>query len=92
MVEIEEKNEDLQFSIADSGEGIPEEEIDGIFDKLHINKDKESGSFKEGLNLYMTKRMIETHEGKIWCESFPGLGSSFLFTLPTRKEMTDYDK
>jgi PAS domain S-box-containing protein len=92
MVEIEEKNDDLQFSIADSGEGIPEEEIDGIFDKLHIDQDKETGSFKEGLNLYMTKRMIETHGGRIWCESFPGLGSSFLFTLPSKKEVGDYDK
>lgn len=92
MVEIEEKNEDLQFSIADSGEGIPEEEIDGIFDKLHVDQDKETGSFKEGLNLYMTKRMIETHGGRIWCESFPGLGSSFLFTLPLKKEVSEYDK
>ncbi len=91
MVEIEEKNEDLQFSIADSGEGIPEEEIDGIFDKLHVDQDKETGSFKEGLNLYMTKRMIETHGGRIWCESFPGLGSSFLFTLPLKKEVSEYD-
>jgi PAS domain S-box-containing protein len=89
MIELEEKNEELQFSIADSGEGIPEDEVETLFDKLHVDQEKETGSFKEGLNLYMTKRMIETHGGRIWCESFPGLGSSFIFTIPLKKEAND---
>ncbi len=89
IVELEVKNSEIQFSIADSGDGIPEEEVDRIFDKLHLDQNKETGSFKDGLNMYMTKRMIETHGGKVWCESFPGLGSSFLFTLPLKKEVKE---
>ncbi len=89
IIELEVKNAEIQFSIADSGDGIPEDEVGRIFDKLHLDQSKETGSFKDGLNMYMTKRMIETHGGKVWCESFPGLGSSFLFTLPLKKEVKE---
>jgi PAS domain S-box-containing protein len=81
-IELKKVNENVQFSIADTGEGIEEKEVDGIFDKFHGDQDNKEGPFREGLNLYMAKRIVETHGGRIWCESFPSLGSTFLFTIP----------
>ena len=86
LVELEKKGPFLQLSVADSGEGLSEEAVETLFDRIHIDRERESGHFKEGLNLYMAKRIIEKHGGRIWCESFPGLGSSMLFTLPIEKE------
>lgn len=81
-IELESLDDLVQFSISDSGDGMPEGELERIFDKFHIDSDMERKALTDGMNLYISKRIIERHGGKIWCESFVGLGSSFLFTLP----------
>ena len=87
IIEVDMKDDEAQFSIADSGPGIIEEDVSSIFDKIHDDQEREKGSFSEGLNMYMAKRIVETHGGRIWCESFPGLGSTYLFTIPLKKEV-----
>lgn len=90
IIGLDRKEDTLQFSIADSGNGLHEREVETIFDKLHVDQDIQKGSFKDGVNLYMAKKVVESHGGRIWCESFEGLGSTFLFTIPLRKEdLTD---
>ncbi len=92
MIELTRKGDEVQFSIADSGPGINEEDVSSIFDKIHDNQEREKGYFKGGLNMYMAKRIVETHGGRIWCESFPGLGSTYLFTIPLEKEVEHEEK
>ena len=73
----------LQVCVIDSGEGIPEEAIDLIFDKFVQVKnfqDTESGNI--GLGLAIAREIVEAHKGKIWCESKLGKGSRFCFTIP----------
>jgi PAS domain S-box-containing protein len=85
-IEVEEREKDLLFSISDSGAGIPENELCQLFERLPIDDEKEIGEFSEGVNLYIAKRLIEKHGGRIWCESFVGLGTTYLFTIPRSTE------
>jgi signal transduction histidine kinase len=88
-IELEERERDLLFSISDSGDGIAENELDQLFERLPLDHEKEVKNFSEGINLYIAKRLVEKHHGRIWCESFVGLGSTYLFTIPTSKEEGD---
>ena len=65
------------FSVTDNGPGIPYEEQARIFAPFRrlAQHDKCAGS---GLGLYFTKQLVEKQGGRIWVESEPGVGSSFL--------------
>lgn len=75
----------FQFSIADSGIGIPKEEQDKIFEKFYraVNA-KITQSSGTGLGLYLCKKLVEGHRGKIWFVSEPDNGTTFFFAIPLR--------
>jgi two-component system sensor histidine kinase GlrK len=67
----------IEVSVSDTGCGIPEENIQDIFDKfkkLHGNG--------TGLGLYIARQIVNTHGGNIWVKSEQKKGSAFFFTLP----------
>jgi signal transduction histidine kinase len=73
----------VEVSVADSGEGIPPEELDAIFDKFHqVRRENRYRAQGTGLGLSIAKSLIELHGGHIRVESQPGKGSRFIFTLP----------
>jgi signal transduction histidine kinase len=65
--------------VHDTGEGIPEERLGKVFDKLETDPEKEGGM---GLGLAIVKQFVEAHSGQVTVESEPGKGSTFRFTLP----------
>ena len=72
--------QEVRFEIADTGPGIPPKYREKIFDKFErIMTEKQEGT---GLGLPIAKDIIELHQGKLWVESEPGKGSTFIFTLP----------
>ena len=77
----EEKEDHYQITIEDNGIGIREEDqeiIFNLFSRLKTGKDI-AGT---GLGLSICKKIVESHNGKIWVESEVGKGTKFHFTLP----------
>lgn len=68
----------IQIRISDSGAGVPEEMKTALFDKFRTNKQKGSGL---GLGLYICKKIVELHRGKIWIEDSPLGGAVFIIEL-----------
>jgi two-component system, OmpR family, sensor histidine kinase KdpD len=73
-------NKVLLVRVANQGPGVPEGQLERIFDKFYRakNTDQITGA---GLGLSICKGIIEAHGGKIWAENLPG-GFAFNFTLP----------
>ncbi len=70
----------VRFSISDTGPGIEPAQLPHVFDRFWQAKDTpKAGS---GLGLAICRGIIEQHNGRIWVESTPGVGTRFSFTLP----------
>ena len=73
----------IQVSVADTGEGIPEADLQHIFERFYrVDKSRTRSTGGTGLGLTITKRLVEAHGGEITAASAPGSGSTFTFTLP----------
>lgn len=72
----------FQVMVADQGVGIAPEKQAYIFDKFFRVDASNTALSGFGLGLYLVKRIVEAHGGKIWVESALGRGSTFFFTLP----------
>jgi len=80
----------LITSVKDTGEGIPEKATPRLFTKFfRVSGALEQGSKGTGLGLYISKAIVEMHNGKIWVKSKLGVGSTFSFSLPIRQKQTD---
>lgn len=72
----------IVVEVGDNGKGIPVAEIDQLFERFSQGT-SDSISSGTGLGLYLSKQIIQAHNGKIWTKSEPGRGSRFYFSLPT---------
>jgi signal transduction histidine kinase len=73
----------VRVSVADTGVGIPEEDLRDIFDKYAQARSRATRSEKgTGLGLYITRQLVELHGGRIEVQSEVGCGSTFSFTIP----------
>jgi signal transduction histidine kinase len=82
VISAERKTDDnaIIVSVKDTGTGIAPEFLPRLFEKFATSR-SDSGT---GLGLYISKRIIEAHGGKIWAENNPdGKGATFSFTLPS---------
>ena len=69
----------VDVRIADTGHGISPEQIAKIFDPYFTTKQGKSGT---GLGLYITKKVVEDHNGSIKVDSEPGVGTTITVRLP----------
>ncbi|WP_243360759.1 HDOD domain-containing protein [Fundidesulfovibrio terrae] len=69
----------VTFTMADTGEGIPSENLDKIFDPFFTTKGEGKGT---GLGLSTAYGIIQAHKGRIGVESVPGRGTTFTVVLP----------
>jgi PAS domain S-box-containing protein len=79
------------FTIHDQGRGIPEDQLDSIFERFHqvdaSDSRKKGGT---GLGLAICQSIVQQHGGQIWVKSNLGEGSSFCFTLPIVSKDQDH--
>ncbi len=75
------------FSVADHGVGIPPDEVGRVFERFYrVERGDARETYGHGLGLYIARKIVEAHGGRIWAESRPGAGATFLFTLPAAPE------
>lgn len=82
-IEVGARREDgfVRVWIKDNGLGIPEADRERIFEKFaRLNAENSSSGL--GLGLAFCRLAVQAHGGRIWVESAPGQGSTFIFTLP----------
>src|SRR5262249_25426183 len=75
--------------VQDTGEGIPPEELERIFDKFHQVSAAPGQPRGSGLGLTIAKKLVELQEGTMWVKSELGQGSEFGFTLPAAEQEVD---
>ncbi len=82
---IEKKDEWIEYSVKDSGIGIPENQKDKIFEKF-FRADNALKAVPEGsgLGLSLVKSLVEGWKGKIWFDSVEGKGTTFHITIPVK--------
>ncbi len=83
LVKVDNRNNDVVVSVKDFGIGIKKDEQVRIFDRLYQVSDPEEKTYPGlGLGLFISKEIIDRHQGKIWVDSKKGVGSTFFFSLP----------
>jgi len=77
------KENKASISVADTGKGIPKEDLNQIWERFYkVEKAHTPGSEGTGLGLSIVKKIIEQHGEEITVESEPGKGTKFTFQLP----------
>ena len=75
---VTEEGEDIRVSVEDTGDGIPADRLDRVFERFY---QVEPSPENAGLGLAIVKHILDAHERKIEVESIVGVGSKFSFTL-----------
>ena len=73
---------EARISVADTGGGIAADDLERIFEEFQQTELGARLHEGTGLGLALSKRFVEMHGGRIWCDSVVGTGSTFVFTLP----------
>ena len=73
----------MEVRIADTGQGIPKENLNKIFDPFFTTKNPQEGT---GLGLSVSYGIIQKHHGDIIVESEVGKGTRFIIKLPVEKK------
>jgi signal transduction histidine kinase len=77
-------NGEVRVSVTDTGPGIAAEDHERIFEEFLQTESGVEQREGTGLGLALSKRLVVLHGGRIWVDSEPGEGSTFVFTLPVR--------
>ena len=79
------------FSVRDHGVGIPESELDMVFDKFIQSSKTKTGAGGTGLGLSISQEIISAHKGRIWAQNSPKGGAIFSFEIPVDLEPSPLD-
>ena len=83
-VKAHSNGQSVTFTVADTGIGIPESDLERIFERFYrvdAARSREAGG--TGLGLSIARHIVDAHAGRIWVESAVGQGSRFHFSIPS---------
>jgi len=80
-IAVEKVDDEVEFSLSDTGKGIPAEIKDHLFDSF-VTSGKKDGT---GLGLAIVKKIIDEHNGRIEVDSEPGAGTTFKIYFKIKK-------
>lgn len=80
----------LRISVADSGGGIAEQDLDRVFDRFYkTDSPLIQGLGETGVGLSIVKHLVKLHGGEVWFETEMGRGTTFFFALPITEIVND---
>ena len=85
---LQEGEEAVEIAVCDEGPGIPEGELDTIFDKFVQSSLTKTGAGGTGLGLAICHEIVTAHAGRIWAENRPEGGARMTFTVPQTQPAT----
>lgn len=87
VVSLEQRNEAVEITVSDQGPGIPEQQLEQIFERFYQGSDSESRTVGGlGIGLAISRWIAQAHGGEIRAENAVGRGSRFIVTLPLSRE------
>lgn len=81
-IEVIQLGDQIEISVSDQGVGINGDDLDKIFNQFYRVSNIANRVPGIGLGLYISKEIVERHQGRIWAESEPGKGSTFYLEFP----------
>lgn len=82
-------DETIVVEVSDNGLGLSEEDLNNAFKRgAQLSAKPTGGESSTGLGLWIVKKLVEAHNGRVWVRSSVGKGSTFAFSLPLVQENT----
>jgi signal transduction histidine kinase len=81
-VAVSASSADCEIAVTDSGQGIPTDQLETIFERFQQVGTQQRRASGVGLGLYIARLIVEAHGGRIWAESDGKSGSTFRVQLP----------
>jgi signal transduction histidine kinase len=87
-VSVTGRDEELEVRVCDRGVGVDPADVPRLFQRFSRIEQAGQAIPGTGLGLYISRQLVEDQHGRIWVESAPGEGSTFVFTVPTARGRT----
>jgi PAS domain S-box-containing protein len=86
-INVRANQSDVVVSVRDSGPGLPEDDLERVFNKFYRPDSSDSQAvYGYGLGLYVCRSLVEAQGGQVWAENHPSGGAEFSISIPVWRE------
>lgn len=83
FIKAQKLGDNIVVEVSDNGYGLSQKEVERAFEKgVQLENKPTGGESSSGLGLWIVKRIVEEHQGRVWVKSKRGAGSTFAFQVP----------